>query len=215
MSIQNGENLQLFELIIQLISAMIVAASLVFLAIQTNAQTDSLRVSAYTAVMDKQMEINNIFIDKPHLYPYFFEKTPINKDTDCSFGKEKGQEENGGNTSDSPTHDCFQQALAIADYHLDFFDLFFTHRNSILTKDQEDAFEACESWEKYIVDRLQNSPILCHRLAEVGYQGKGWYTKYFTEQLDNICMGKTERFTDHGFSCDYYNGHSIKHQVNK
>lgn len=152
------------SVVINIFAALLIGGGLIFAALQTQAQANALRTASYVAVMDKQLEINKIFLEKPYLQPYFFDGVAISENTaSCEVSVERKE-------------DCFRQSLALSDYYLDFFDLFYSQREVILQSRKD-----CEAWEYYIVDRLRNSPILQERVTTA--EKNKWYTTDFTENL--------------------------------
>ncbi len=181
---------------INIASALLVAGGVVFAAYQTQAQSEALRSSAYTSVMDKQMEINKILLDKPYLQSYFFDnKNP-------TVEKDKCDEKDSNNK----TIDCYRESLALADYYLDFFDLFYSQRETILTTGSKESEKTCIAWENYIADRLKNSPILRERLSTASESR--WYTTEFIENLQQkLDSSSNELEQQVNNECNYYGIH--------
>jgi hypothetical protein len=157
-----------FSLLIQIIGFILVIISLCFLSQQTSAQVEGvkaqvegvrsqvngLRSSAYAVVMDKQIEIHKIFLEKPSLRPYFEGKKIQKSDIE------------------------YAQVQALADYHLDFFDFFWAQEENFLYSDKDG--DAWRGWKTYIGQSFDRSPILCERIKEV----KSWYENSFIEFID-------------------------------
>ncbi|WOD37763.1 hypothetical protein [Nodosilinea sp. E11] len=139
-----------------------VIISILLLSQQTHAQVESLYSSSYAAVVDKQLSLTSIFIEKPELGSYFLKNDKPNIDL-------KDLEESDLN--------AYYQAIAMADYYLDFFDLFHDQVSYFLPHSRDPKGESYLGWENYITESFKQSPILCQRLAQV----QDWYTPGFKE----------------------------------
>ncbi|MFN6569539.1 hypothetical protein [Dendronalium sp. ChiSLP03b] len=114
---------------------------------------ESFRNDAYIAVVDKQLELNKLLVENPSFNKFFILDNQL-------------VEKNNPN---------YHEILAVSDFFLDYFDLYYSQSNYFLPADDEFAIESRRTWEKYIKDSFQNIPILCKRLNEV----KDYYTKDF------------------------------------
>jgi hypothetical protein len=114
----------------------------------------------YIAVNSKQLELDSIFIQNPDLRPYFFEKKKIDKN-DKNYNK----------------------AVSVADYTIDYFDLFYSQVDYFLPPRIDLNQKAFNSWKTYIKQSFKLSPILCQRLNEV----KGWYSSEFVHFVGSEC----------------------------
>lgn len=112
---------------------------------QSNYVADSLKQSVYATPSSKAFVVDKVFISEPGLRPYFYSGKDISED--------------------DPYYD---KVIAVADLILDFFDYIVLH-----PKDVTKTFDP-KSWERYMKDTFDNSPVLRRRLNEA--KGK-WHSK--------------------------------------
>jgi hypothetical protein len=105
------------------------------------AQLAKIQTKALTTqhVMTELYELDKVFIDYPHLRPYFYDGKEMS-DSDADYGRVR----------------------AIAEFQLDFFDSFLTQSEYLTLKPDE-----LENWRTYIKDSFRNSPAMCRRLKGV------------------------------------------------
>ena len=129
------------------------------------AQNKSLTSSSYAAVVNEQLQLTSIFIEEPILGSFFLNDGATTDPVDLEALKD-----------DNPN--LYYKVIAVADYHLDFFDLFIGQSDYFLKFD-DGVFdeEAWESWLRYIKDTFAQSPVLCQRLEQV----QNWYTAYYRD----------------------------------
>jgi hypothetical protein len=149
--------ISLFELI-ALVSTII---TLVFLtkqvkdqSVATEAQTQALQSSTYQGLMDKQMQLDQIFIEHPEVRPYIFNKKSIEK--------------NDKN---------YNRVMAVVDYQLDFFQMVSSQSN-FLPELKVDS-SARNSWDGYMKATFEDNSSLCKRL----YEAKEAYDSEFVKMV--------------------------------
>jgi hypothetical protein len=132
---------------------------------QVEAAKEQTQLQRTQSVMDQMLELDKLFIEHPDLRPYFYEGQEIRQgDQDELNG---GQEVKGERETPVAFKKRYQRVLAIADFQLDFFDLFLNQSESLILS-QEDK----ENWLSYITDSFAKSPVMCQRLNSV----KSWYS---------------------------------------
>lgn len=148
---------------VQIVGFIAVIASIVLLSQQTHAQVESLSSSSYAEVVDKQLSLTSVFIEKPELGPYFLQNDKSNN-IDL-----RDLEENNPND--------YYKVISMADYYLDFFDLLHDQVSYFLPRSRDPKGESYLGWKNYITESFRQSSILCQRLVQV----KDWYTSGFKE----------------------------------
>jgi hypothetical protein len=128
--------------------------SLIFLALQvqeqvksteaqtaaTQAQYESIDNSVYQDMMARQLDLNKLFIEKPALHRKLYGKVPAES---SKWPSDLG---------------------AIADYHLDFFQLIYAQRGRLPAL--HDPNGAWLTWENTVRAAFENSDALCVRMRE-------------------------------------------------
>lgn len=121
--------------------------------------------------------------DNPDLIPYFWERKSLKKVPLKSLEEEQ---------------DFNRKVIALADYHLAFFELIWTQREFLVTyftdyshikSFDEGTFEETwdsTGWAKYIKQSFENSPILCELVQE----NKDFYQKNFVDTVLGYCPSK-------------------------
>jgi len=103
----------------------------------------SMKSSMYAIVNTQTLEMDKVFLERPHLRPYFYDNEDLSKIRDKK---------------------TLREVMSVAEYQLDFFDLVMTQLDYIPT--DKDSPEDKVTWKKYIVDSFANSPALCKRIAD-------------------------------------------------
>lgn len=177
----NGINYKKWNLWVEAGGFLAVTASIVVLIWQTAVQNKSLKIqnqslvsNSYSRVMNEQLKLTNIFIEKPDLGPFFMDDGSANNSIKLKSIKDSDPE-------------LYYQIIAVADIHLDFFELVLgesTYFLSYLDDEESNVFdtvpwdnEAWETWQQYIKDTFAQSPVLCQRLKQV----QKWYTEEYRE----------------------------------
>ena len=106
-------------------------------------------------------ELNKIFINNPELWPYF----------------ELGEDI-------SPNDKNYFKVVALATFHLDLIDSIWTESNYI-ERLQRDSSDEWKSWDSWINELFEKSPIMCKRLKKVS----SWYVPEFITYLEEKCSG--------------------------
>ena len=128
-------SLSLYEKL-QLIISSLGLVSLIFIYLQTSATSESLAVSAYQSISAQTLELDQIFIQRPYLRPYFYSGAPINENDDR-----------------------YAEVMSVAEFQLDFFDSALSQLDHMPRDKRLDR----NAWDKYISDSFANSPALCMR----------------------------------------------------
>jgi len=158
------ENKEKLSLLFEVFSAAIVAISIVFLVIQTNAQVVALKSSNFADISGQQFEIHKIFLAQPELKNYFaFNGQPI-----------------------APEDPNYNAAVALADYHIDFFSLLWGQATYFIKS--AETQEAIGAWDNYTRDMFSQSPILCERLNQI----QSWYEPAFLDWIESISTCKVQ-----------------------
>lgn len=97
----------------------------------------SLDVGSNSSTGQRQLEVDKLWVENPHLLKYFFNNVNI-----------------------SPTHQDYDAALALALLLANFYNTF------LLQKDKFQQIYPVESWIGYITDYLSTSPILRDHVEE-------------------------------------------------
>jgi len=120
----------------------------------TNAQYDLLDASVYQDLMSKQLDLDKLFIEKPEIYDYLFEKRRI------------------------PGEKVPTDALSAASYYLTFFQLVYSQRTRLpALRDENDA--GWISWKNTMAGAFKESPLLCGELSNL----REMYGKDFVDYL--------------------------------
>lgn len=93
-------------------------------------------------------EINRTFVDKPNLWKYFYQGTRIR-----------------------PSDADYPAVMAVADMHLDFFEMFDEDYIRELPGMGKEGTN-WKLWQNYFKDIFRTAPALCLRLSET----KNWYS---------------------------------------
>lgn len=125
---------ELWSLLIQAVGFMCVALSIVLLAGQTRQMVKQTRLSAYDSLASGEFAINNLFIQSPEMYPYFYEGMPITRD-----------------------HPEYFKAVAVAIALADFLET----TGAVVQKSNLLHYPW---WNSYMEDQFASSPILCQFL---------------------------------------------------
>ena len=88
--------------------------------------------------------------------------------------------------------ELYPAAVGMADLHLDFFDIYWSQ----LPYTSFDETER-RTWEDYMSDMFERSPIICHRLNEV----KCWYTPEYLQFALESCPQGTLNIEDYSKEC--------------
>jgi hypothetical protein len=105
---------------------------------QTSRQTAALQRDVISTIYGGVIELNKAFLDKSDLRPYFYSKEDI-----------------------SPAHTDYDDALTIAEFHLNLFDLIRSQKN-YAPESQDWA-----AWDSWIRLSFAHSPIMCKHLNEI------------------------------------------------
>ena len=152
---EHKEKLSLF---FEVFSAVLVTTSIVFLIRQTDAQIDALKSSTFSDIAGQQLELNRNFLAQPELRKYFAPKgQPI--------------------ASNDPNYNA---AIALADYHIDFFSLFWGQSTYFIQS--SDTQDADVAWNNYVGDMFRQSPVLCERLNQI----QSWYERAFLDWIESL-----------------------------
>ena len=148
------DSLTLYEKL-SLVISFFGALSLIFIYsqtrliyVQTGQATVNMQASIYATIANQTLELDKIFIEKPELRPFFYDGVDI-----------KENEKN------------YNQVMAIAEYHLDFFDSTMTQLGYI--PEEQDSKENKETWNHYFADGFAKSPALCKRIRS----NSNWYMR--------------------------------------
>lgn len=154
--------LEIAGLAVQVAGLFGVVISLLFISkqvqdqsIATKSQTKALRSSTYQGILDKQLELDKIFIENPELRPYVFEKKEIKK-----------------------SNSNYHKLISVADYQLDFFQMVWSQ--SEFLPEMQSSGLAWDSWAGYMKATFEYNSVLCSRLREV----KGSYNRDFVEMIE-------------------------------
>ena len=128
---------EIWSLIISAFGFLLVIASIGILIYQTRILVKSLDVSSNSSVGERQLEVDKIFVENPHLLKYFFNNVDI-----------------------SPSHDDYEAALAITLMLANFYDTF------LLQEGNFQQMYPVDSWSRYIKDYFAKSPILRNHVEE-------------------------------------------------
>jgi len=104
--------------------------------------------SMYAIVNTQTLEMDKIFLERPHLRPYFYDNWDLSKIRDKK---------------------TFREVMTVAEYQLDYFDLVMTQLDYIPT--DKDSAEDNASWDDYFVSSFASSPALCERIG----RNPEWY----------------------------------------
>lgn len=129
-----------YEMLYLIISAsgfLMVIVSVSMLIYQTVLLRRSLDVGSNSSVGQRQLEVDKLLVENPHLLKYFLNNVNI-----------------------SPTDQDYEAALAIALLLANFYNTF------LLQKDKFQQIYPVESWLGYITDYLSTSPILRDHVEE-------------------------------------------------
>jgi hypothetical protein len=124
-------------LIISASGFLMVIVSVSVLIYQTVILRRSLDVGSNSSVGGRQLEVDKLLVENPHLLKYFLKNVTI-----------------------SPTHQDYDAALAFALLLANFYNTF------LLQKDKFQQIYPVESWIGYITDYLSTSPILRDHIEE-------------------------------------------------
>lgn len=134
------------KLILEIIGAMVSVAGFIVIIIQLFRVDKSLKSSARGSIYDMASRIKEVFIEKPHLRPYFFENVEIGKNSEH-----------------------YPEVLAITDYYCLYLEQISTQQHNI-DKSERD------SWRRYVQAIYNNSPIIKEYLMDKQkwYSPKFW-----------------------------------------
>lgn len=134
---------ELLQIIISIFGFALVIRSI-------NQVSNTLHNTASQNITSQLLELDNIFIDKDNakLWPYFHEGKSLD-------------------ISEQATD--YGRIISIADYHLDFFDLFYAQ--AMYLPELSEGTAARTAWENYIYDSFAESPVMCERINDV----QSWY----------------------------------------
>jgi hypothetical protein len=152
---ESKEKLSLF---FEVFSAVLVTTSIVFLIRQTDAQVDALKSGTFADIAGQQLELNRNFLNRPELRQYF---------------APNGQ-------SIAPENPNYDAAIALADYHIDFFSLLWAQSSYFL--ESSNTQESDVAWNNYVGDMFSQSPILCERLNQI----QSWYEPNFLDWIESL-----------------------------
>ena len=125
-----------------------------------NLNAAALDLTVNQNIMSHTLDVDKLFVDYPDLRPYFFEFTPI-----------------------TPSNKDYNRALAIADYQLDFFDVFLSqvyYSQSFLSDPQSG-----DAWDNYMGISFLQSPIMCHELKVASIEQT--YTAGVIKKFEGYC----------------------------
>lgn len=105
----------------------------------------SLRITTYSGATDLTLKVDAMFVEHPELRPYFSEAVPL---------------------SPATPERTRQQVLAAAEFILDVLECIWDHHDEY---DDDDR----QSWWEYIVDFIQESPVLTEVFADL--RARDWY----------------------------------------
>lgn len=152
---EHKEKLSLF---FEVFSAVLVTTSIVFLIRQTDAQIDALKSGTFADISGRQLELNQTFLARPELRKYF---------------APNGQ-------SITPSDPNYNSAIALADYHIDFFVLFWGQSTYFIQSSETPEAEV--AWNNYVGDMFSQSPVLCERLNQI----QSWYERAFLDWIESL-----------------------------
>ncbi len=136
--ILQASNYEKWTLLLSSTSIIVTISGFYFAISSLEEQSKALSSSAYANLMDKQFEVNKMFIEKPYIRQYFYDNKTIKK-TKCT------------------KKECdYEEIIATADYIIDYFDLYWTQIQYV--KDEDII-----AWTNYIQDSFTKSSILCTR----------------------------------------------------
>lgn len=129
---------ELLSLIVSVAGFVVVIISIHLLRRQISIADRGLRESWLIPLKTQQLEIDKLFIERPHLRKYFYEAEPV---------------------SDSKS-DEYAQVAATAEYILD-------HLSGVISQRTADGEPLTSTiWREYIKDSFINSPALCALLEK-------------------------------------------------
>ncbi len=128
--------------------------------VQAQYMARSVESSAYQSITTELLELHKLHLEHPELHPYFRE------------GRDMGR--------DNPN---YPQALALAEYQLDFFDSVWM-QSLQMPHMLDRRGDAWRSWVAYMNDSFALSPIMCRHLNKV----KTWYTAEFVAFAKASCQ---------------------------
>lgn len=136
---------------LETIGAVIAISALIYTAQQARSAKTALVQSSWNEINAFQIEVDKAFLEHPELRPYFEEDKPI------------GHED-----------ELYNRVMALADLHLDFFDVFDDDYVRALPG-MADNGDYWPLWENYFVRAFVLSPSLRQRYVEVKdlYSPKG------------------------------------------
>lgn len=103
-------------------------------------------------------ELTRVFVDKPHLWPYFEEGKVASSEDEHRY-----------------------EVLALTDMHIDFIDSLWTRSDNI--KDLSSPQNEWSAWDGWIADLVKNAPSVCVRFGSTHH----WYSKSLTEYMKAHC----------------------------
>lgn len=130
----------------------------IFVILQINLAVQSIESNTAIYMSHGVQELNKIFIEKPHLWPY--------------FNAQKKLEKNDEN---------YNAVLALADFHLDLMESIWIQSDNI--KEYETDPSSWQGWENWMRSIFKDSPVMCPRLKKV----KSWYSQEFVEYIGKPC----------------------------
>jgi hypothetical protein len=142
---------------ISVLMSIVNLVTFLFLWDQTNQVSNTLSSTASQSIMSQQLQLDQIFIDKPELRPYFYavndQVTPL-----------------PSNLTTPEDQLMYSSIMALADLKLDYFYTVYDQSRYISDFKNAESEESLE-WQRYLVDSFNQSPAMCQRIIEV----RGWY----------------------------------------
>ena len=151
--------MQLSGLIVTITTVFYLGRQLEEQSAATEAQSQATQSSTYQGLLDKQLEVDKIFIDNPDLRPYIFDKMKINK-----------------------SNKYYNKILSITEYQLDFFQMVWSQK-SFIPELKSPNSEYWQAWKKYFQSTIKNNSLLCDRLK----QDQAFYSSDFVDFALKSC----------------------------
>lgn len=119
-----------------------------------------MKSSMFEIMNSQTLEMDKIFLERPHLRPYFY---------------------GGEDPSKIQDEKIRDEVMIVAEYQLDFFDLVMTQLDYI-PQDEDSAGDRA-NWKKYISDSFATSPALCNRIGD----DPEWYMPTLRKYAEENC----------------------------
>lgn len=140
-----------WHLTIQTVSLIGAVIGVVLVLVSLHKNTKTLRNSVAQNVTGLVTGLDRMFIERPHLYPYFYEDVDPKELRDSKDPKERER---------------YREIEAAATMVLDVLDVVNTQSTQF-----PEEWDTPEAWDHWVADEFARSPILCRVLDE----HKNWY----------------------------------------